>query len=222
MKRLILICVLIALFLVGYNALSENKQIIQSHTPNPTPIQEIVIESAPAQEVVTEPVPNSAPSQPAPEIEGISAYKSNEPGIPYEDNITLPSEGPAPFVKPTEPPNLKDENISQEEYNKIMRTILTPKQLAEYMHMMANSAIVAEGGNIKGIQPLTVARSRIFYDIYEQNGIYCNSLEGYTYFSQVWSIAPKWMNDDFTHIVEDHNYLWEILGKPDGKAIKVK
>lgn len=208
MRKFILIYILIALFLVGCKADSDNKQVTQVSTPAPSQIQE----------AAREPVP----SRPAPEIEGISFYKSNSPGIPYNDNITLPAEGPAPFMKPTVPVNFQDEVISQEEHNKIMRTILTPKQLAEYMHMMANSTIVAEDDNIKGVQPLTVARSQIFYDIHEQNGVYCNSLEGYTYFPQVWSIATKWMNGDFSHIVEDHNYLWELLGKPDGKAIKVK
>lgn len=84
-------------------------------------------------------------------------------------------EKPVLFVKPNKPVNFQDEVISREEYNQIIRSILTSKQMTEYMHMMANSAIVAENNNIKGMKLFTIARSRILYDIHEQNGMGCNS-----------------------------------------------
>ncbi|TYS61850.1 hypothetical protein FZD47_17280 [Bacillus infantis] len=34
-------------------------------------------------------------------------------------------------------------------------------------------------------------------------------------------IAAKWRNEDFTGIIEDHNYFWEMDGGQIGKAYRV-
>lgn len=53
--------------------------------------------------------------------------------------------------------------------------------MTKYMHHMANSKIIAENNDIDEVEPLSVARSRIFYDIYEMNGINSVYLEGHEY-----------------------------------------
>jgi len=86
--------------------------------------------------------------------------------------------------------------------------------IIDRMHRMANSKIIAEDGEVWGI--LEPEWKKI-------NALkICIESESYKNNKKLLDILERWSKNDFSNAVEEHNYLWRLLGGTIGKANKLK
>ncbi|MBU3113090.1 DUF6241 domain-containing protein [Clostridium lacusfryxellense] len=79
------------------------------------------------------------------------------------------------------------------------------------MHEMINSKIVAEDGLKYGVQDITPADCDELLKIVKVNN-YADKNTLTTYLN-------SWKKNDFSNGVAQHNYIWDKLGRGEGKAI---
>ncbi|WP_052712093.1 DUF6241 domain-containing protein [Domibacillus indicus] len=81
-------------------------------------------------------------------------------------------------------------------------------EVIEAMHRMTHQKVKANA--VRGAIPMTVTAIDELYRVIQMND--------YERKDDLLEIAGRWKRNDFSHIVKDHNYLWEYQGKGDGKA----
>lgn len=86
------------------------------------------------------------------------------------------------------------------------------KDILNKVHQMANTLIVAEDNQVWGQEEIT--KEKIDELISDLNN------SGLKYKGQVITILNRWKSGDFSQIISDHNYVWNLLDGSVGKAIK--
>jgi len=86
------------------------------------------------------------------------------------------------------------------------------KDILNKVHQMANTLIVAEDNQVWGQQEIT--KEKIDELISDLNN------SGLKYKGQVIIILNRWKSGDFSQIISDHNYVWNLLDGSVGRAIK--
>lgn len=86
------------------------------------------------------------------------------------------------------------------------------KDILNKVHQMANTLIVAEDNQVWGQEEIT--KEKIDELISDLNN------SGLKYKGQVITILSRWKSGDFSQIISDHNYVWNLLDGSVGKAIK--
>jgi hypothetical protein len=88
------------------------------------------------------------------------------------------------------------------------------KSLYEQIHEMANSKIVAEDGRISSSIEITKNDIDKLIVIIDDKRFEDSK--------KLLQILNRWKKNDFSKIVDDHNYVWSKLGGTVGKAIGIK
>ena len=79
------------------------------------------------------------------------------------------------------------------------------------MHEMINSKIVSEDGLKYGVQEITSADcDELLKTVKANNYVDKNTLIVY---------LNSWKKNDFSNGVAQHNYIWDKLGRGEGKAV---
>lgn len=103
----------------------------------------------------------------------------------------------------------KDSEDTQQIDENIAVTSVDLNQIYDKVHLMANTIIIAEDGQIWGK-----------YEITKDDLVYIkNQLLGND--DYLYNEVSKWLALDFSNSVEVHNYVWEKLGGTVGKAEKL-
>lgn len=90
----------------------------------------------------------------------------------------------------------------------------SPDSLYNTLHQMANTKIVAEDGQIWGLQPIT--KSSVEGCQKAAVALKIND-------SEINNMLNRWAQQDYSHSVEDHNYIWKtFLHGEIGKAIRLR
>ncbi|MEN8079208.1 DUF6241 domain-containing protein [Clostridioides difficile] len=107
---------------------------------------------------------------------------------------------------------ITEEKDVEEKPQVVEETVATPVDLNEIydkVHLMANTIIVAEDGEIWGTYQITKDDlSNVKNQVLGNDDYLYNELS-------------KWLELDFSNAVEVHNYVWEKLGGTVGKAEKL-
>lgn len=90
----------------------------------------------------------------------------------------------------------------------------TASYIAEYMHEMANTLIVAGDGKIWHTKSMDKK------NISEVQQMLSNS-EDFDEKDELLQIINAWSQGDFAHIVDDHNFVWKMLDGNVGQAVGI-
>lgn len=107
---------------------------------------------------------------------------------------------------------ITEEKESKDEQKVDKNVVVTPvdlSQIYDKVHLMANTIIVAEDGQIWGKYEITKD------DLVDVKNKLLNN-DDYLY-----NELSKWLELDFSNSVEVHNYVWQKLGGTVGKAEKL-
>ena len=89
----------------------------------------------------------------------------------------------------------------------------TNLEVADYMHQLANSLIIAEDDEIWGVKPMTKNNIEKAFKM-------ATNAPSSEHNKIMLKIISNWQKCDFSNIVEDHNVVWKMLGGTIGKASK--
>lgn len=111
--------------------------------------------------------------------------------------------------------NLSTKNIQKSKINQVSKNIdvqenvdISVGTVYDVAHKMTNSLIVAD--YIWGRVPMTRKRVDKLYYVVENSDL--------TDRQTLLEMIKRWRKGDFSNIVEDHNYLWDMLRGTIGKA----
>lgn len=85
----------------------------------------------------------------------------------------------------------------------------TEEAVIQAMHEMTHQKVKAK--EKWGAIPLTPKTAQVVYDIVNNSD--------FSHKDELLNIASRWKNGDFSEIVSDHNYFWDLQGGTIGKAI---
>lgn len=86
------------------------------------------------------------------------------------------------------------------------------KDILNKVHQMANTLIVAEDNQVWGQEEITKEKIDDLISSLNDSGL--------KYKNEVIAILNRWKSGDFSMIISDHNYVWNLLDGSVGKAIK--
>ncbi|MEI3605754.1 DUF6241 domain-containing protein [Pseudogracilibacillus sp. SE30717A] len=114
-------------------------------------------------------------------------------------------------------PTVQNEEKKEISYTNPFGNKIEPQEIEEinvlnYIHWMSHQKVNAE--NKWGFYEITDERIDWLLDALDQAGHSIFNTENYK------EILTRWKNDDFTNIVDDHNYVWGIQGGTDEKSGK--
>lgn len=114
-------------------------------------------------------------------------------------------------------PTVQNEEKKEISYTNPFGNKIEPQEIEEinvlnYIHWMSHQKVNAE--NKWGFYEITDERIDWLLDALDQTGHTILNNEDYK------EILTRWKNDDFTNIVDDHNYVWGIQGGTDEKSGK--
>ncbi len=114
-------------------------------------------------------------------------------------------------------PTVQNEEKQENSYTNPFGNKIEPQEIEEinvlnYIHWMSHQKVQA--GNKWGFYEITDERIDWLLDALDQTGHTILNNEDYK------EILTRWKNDDFTNIVDDHNYVWGIQGGTDEKSGK--
>lgn len=93
-----------------------------------------------------------------------------------------------------------------------VKTQATEKDTLTRIHYMANSLIIAEDGHIWGKEKITKDKlESLIIEVSNSN---------FNYKVDLLAILNKWKNNDFSTVVDDHNFVWKLLDGTIGRAQK--
>lgn len=88
---------------------------------------------------------------------------------------------------------------------------VSEKDIINEIHLMSNSLIVAGDKQVWGTEDITKAKvEKVLKEI--------DQLPASTRTKKLREIMVSWQQGDFSQIVDDHNYVWDLLGGTVGMA----
>lgn len=99
------------------------------------------------------------------------------------------------------------------------KEVITKSELMRYkdvynmMHEMANGKIIARDGKIWGIQPMTQDRIEAC-----RNALLRIDPDH----KELFEILDSWESKDYSNCVDQHNYIWALLGGTVGEAVRLR
>ncbi|WP_426348167.1 DUF6241 domain-containing protein [Alloiococcus sp. CFN-8] len=138
-------------------------------------------------------------------------------GAYFAGRLIKDSDGKDKVSTPVEQGNKTEEDTASvffQEDKVDEKDLDSKKKVYDMIHVMANTLIIAEDGEVWGQQPITKDRIEAIMKAMEELDITDEKL---------WSTLKRWEQQDFSEGVEDHNYVWKkYLDGTVGKAIKLK
>jgi hypothetical protein len=101
-----------------------------------------------------------------------------------------------------------------EEDTLMAEDVKTERDVYDTIHMMANSKIIAGDGMIWGLRKITKNRVEQVQKAIQEHDITD---------PRIVEMLNRWINQDFSQCVQDHNYIWEVyLNGQVGKAVRLR
>ena len=108
-----------------------------------------------------------------------------------------------------------DKDLSSENPDSLKdNTYYSIENIYDIIHRMSNSKIIAEDNKIWGRLPMDSNDISTLKNLIEK--------VDYKDRDYLLEILTRWENNDFSQIVDEHNYVWKKLGGTIGKAISIK
>ena len=108
-----------------------------------------------------------------------------------------------------------DKELSSESSAELKEnTYYSIENIYDILHRMSNSKIVAEDNQIWGRLPMDSNDISTLKNLIEK--------VDYKDRDYMLEVLSRWENNDFSQVVEEHNYFWKKLGGTIGKATSIK
>jgi Family of unknown function (DUF6241) len=108
-----------------------------------------------------------------------------------------------------------DKDLSSQSSNELKDdTYYSIENIYDILHRMSNSKIIAEDNQIWGRLPMDSNDIATLKNLIEK--------VEYTDRDYLLEVISRWENNDFSQVVDEHNYFWKKLGGTVGKAISIK
>ncbi|WP_300379491.1 DUF6241 domain-containing protein [Clostridium sp.] len=108
-----------------------------------------------------------------------------------------------------------DKDLSLESSDELKdNTYYSLENIYDILHRMSNSKIIAEDNQIWGRLPMDPKEISILKSLIEK--------VDYKDRDYLLEVLSRWENNDFSKVVDEHNYFWKKLGGTIGKAISIK